>query len=420
MRFLLILLLALVTALVAGNFLADANGFVQINAGGWIIQFSVVFFVLALVVGVIICYLILRSFFILTEFPQRLRKLRKYRHQELSDRYLRRGLTSLIEGSWKKAEKELVKGAKFSRSPGINYLFAARAAQRQGKPEFRDHYLSLTHESETDVSVATAITQAELLLQQQQSEQALAMLNLLQQKDSKNARVKLLLLKTYLQFEDWDAAANMLKQLETGKSLDHGQIRLFKLEIWKGKFAHTGKSGNVNLLDTLWQELPRTLKKEEQLVQIYVTEKIRVANTSGCEKLLNKAIRKNWSSELVYLYGLVKGSDPARQLAFAESLQQQHARDPLLLLTVGRLAITNSQWEKAQSCLRESLELKPLPETCRELAIVAEYLGDYSDANRYYEQGLVLATSQDKHDSIRLLEQAKATETVSAGARLVS
>ncbi len=419
MRALLVILFALLIALLAGNFLVNANGYVQIHAAGWVIQASVAFFALSLFVIFIIGYVLLRSFFLVTGLPHRLKVIKKHKYHALSEKFLQQGLMALVEGRWKQAEKVLIKGARYASNPGINYLFAARAAQRQGKLEYRDHYLALAHDQGMEDNLATEITRAELQLQQQQTEQALATLNLLQENYYSNNQIKLMLLNTRLKLQDWDEAEILIDEIERTRMLDREQVKTFKKEIWNGKIHVAGKSGDKISLNRTWHNLPRNLKKDSQLLENYVIEKIRVSDTDGCEHLLRKAIKSHWDSRLVYLYGLVKGNEISRQLAFAESLQQQHARDPVLLLTLGRLAIINSLWGKAQSYLKESLEIKPMPETYRELAIICEHQGNFTDANRYYEQGLALATSQEKHESTHLLEQIRETEAASAGARQV-
>ncbi len=52
----------------------------------------------------------------------------------------------LAKGKWKKAESHAMQGAKYSGTPLINYLSAAKAANEQGKTERRDQYLQLAYE----------------------------------------------------------------------------------------------------------------------------------------------------------------------------------------------------------------------------------------------------------------------------------
>ena len=48
------------------------------------------------------------------------------------------------------------------------------------------------------------------------------------------------------------------------------------------------------------------------------------------EEVLRIALKRNYDSHLARLYGLVRGSDPARQLHTAEGWLKDHAADPSL------------------------------------------------------------------------------------------
>ncbi|MEJ2762326.1 MAG: hypothetical protein P8126_12640, partial [Gammaproteobacteria bacterium] len=92
------------------------------------------------------------------------------------------------------------------------------------------------------------------------------------------------------------------------------------------------------------------------------------------------------------LYGLVEGEAAEKQLRFAERLHSAHARDAVLLLSLGRLAKRNGLWGKARSYLEESLQVHPYPETYHELATLLVQEGDNAAAARCFQDGLALAT----------------------------
>jgi uncharacterized protein HemY len=79
----------------------------------------------------------------------------------------------------------------------------------------------------------------------------------------------------------------------------------------------------------------------------------------------------------------------------------------------------NSLWGKAATYLKECIEIYPMPEAYRELAILLERQGDYSAAANYYQKGLTLATAVARHDTVKLLEQAEDEVKFAAGARQV-
>src|SRR3546814_15406511 len=72
------------------------------------------------------------------------------------------GLLRLLEGNWKRAEIELVRRAADHHAGHLNYLAAARAAQRLGAGDRRDHYLKLASEIAPEMEFATLLTKTEL------------------------------------------------------------------------------------------------------------------------------------------------------------------------------------------------------------------------------------------------------------------
>jgi HemY protein len=419
MKVLIIIFFALFLAAVLGLLVVNDTGYILVTISDWTIQTSLVFFLALIVFAFTLIYFIVRLVFRIWDMPALLRVWRKQKRQTLAEKYLTRGLLALVEGRWKSAEHELIKGVKYTSKPLINYLCAARAAQWQGKMDYRDYYLQLANVEDQKSKMAIGLTQAELQISGQQTEHALATLMHLNEQQPNQRQVKLLLLKTYSDLKSWRDILNVLPDLERKKLLPKETIVAKKLEAYAGLLHEAGEKANKKKLEQAWSEIPKKLRKELHILEVYTREKLKFADTADCEPLLRTAIKHKWDKEIVSLYGLVQGKDPVKQLLFAESLQTGHARDPVLLLTLGRLSMRNSLWGKAAAYLKESIQINPMPESYRELAILLEKQGDYSAASSYYQQGLTLATSVVKHDAVKLLEQAEEQDAVTAGARQV-
>lgn len=418
MKFLLTILVALLFAAGIGAFAVNDSGYILITVADWTVQTSVVFFVTALLLLFAVLYLCQRGLFRLLNMPADMKRWRSHRQQQLSSKFLTHGLLALVEGRWKDAEKNLIKGAKYSEAPLINYLCAARAAQRLDNIEQRDHYLRLAQAQDTGTKTAIGLTQAELQISQQQNELALATLNHLHEDRSGQNQVKLMLLETHTRLKAWKDVLKILPDIERHKLLPRENILARQLEAWAGLLREAGDAADKNALEHAWQDIPKKLRREFYLLEVYTLEKLRFPDAADCEPLLRKALKRRWDSELVRLYGMVQGTDPAGQLKFAESLLAGHARDPVLLLSLGRLSMRNGLWGKAESYLKESIQIRPVPETYRELAILLEKQGDYAAAASYYQQGLSLATDVPRHDRLRMLAREE-EETATAGARQV-
>ncbi|HKK16321.1 MAG TPA: heme biosynthesis HemY N-terminal domain-containing protein [Gammaproteobacteria bacterium] len=418
MKFLLTVFLALLFAAGIGAFAVNDSGYILITVADWTVQTSVVFFVTALVLMFIVLYIGLRSLFRLWNMPSDIKRWRIHRQQQLTEQYLTRGLLAMVEGRWKNAEDDLIKGAKYSETPLINYLCAARAAQRLGNIEHRDFYLRLAQAENPGTKAAIGLTQAELQINQQQTELALATLTHMDEEKSGQKQVKVMLLDTYTRLKAWNDVLKILPEIQRHKLLPRENIVARQLEAYAGLLREAGDAVDKNALERIWQEIPKKLRSELYLLEVYTMEKLRFADAADCEPLLRKVLKRQWDSEIVRLYGMVQGADPGGQLSFAEGLLSGHARDSVLLLSLGRLSMRNGLWGKAESYLKESIQAHPLPETYRELAILLEKQGDYSAAASYYQQGLSLATELPRHDGLRMLARED-EEAATAGARQV-
>ncbi len=407
MRLLLLIIISLLLAVAVGTYTEHDAGQMIITISGWTIQTSFSFFVISIVVLFLLFYFLLRMISRFWNMPGQLGSWNKGRHQRLSEKYLSRGLMALVEGNWNKAEVSLTKGAPYSQAPLVNYLAAARAAQQLGAVERRDSYLMQAYKEDPDEEVAIGLVQAELQIKQQQTEQALATLTHLHNQKPKQDQVKNMLLHTYAELKDWDAMLELLPKIQRAGILPREQIQARQLEAYGGLLKQVGMDADKEKLSNAWLNIPRKLRTEFHLIEVYTEEKLKLTDASDCEPLIHKALKKQWDIALLGLYGLVEGKDIARQLKFAEGFLSSHAREPVLLLTLGRLSVKNKLWGKARTYLEESIEINPLPEAYRTLASVLEELGEHGAAAVQYQKGLELATVGLSGGGVKLLGQAE-------------
>ena len=406
MRLLALIIISLLLAAGIGSYAEHDAGQMIITISGWTIQTSFSFFIILIVVIFLLLHFLLRLLSRLWNMPSQLGSWQKDRHQRLSEKYLSRGLMALVEGNWNKAEVSLTKGAPHSKSPLVNYLAAARAAQQLGAVDRRDGYLMQAYKDDPDAEVAIGLVQAELQIKHQQTEQALATLTHLHDQKPKQDQVKKMLLHTYAELEDWDAMLELLPKVQRAGILPREQIQAKQLEAYGGLLKKVSMGGDKEKLNNAWSNIPRKLRAQYHLIEVYTEEKLKLADASDCEPLIQKALKKQWDIALLGLYGLVEGKDIARQLKFAESFLSGHAREPVLLLTLGRLSVKNKLWGKARTYLEESIEINPLPEAYRTLASVLDELGEHGAAAVQYQKGLELATAGVVDGGVKLLEQS--------------
>jgi HemY protein len=390
-RVLFFLLAGLIVAVFAGILLREDPGQIALSIPGYSIQTSMSFFVLLLLGGFAIFYFILRVLFGMLDFPKKYQRWKKTRAHARSEYFLSHGYLALAQGNWQSAEKYLSKGARYSRLPMVNYLGAARAAQQLGAIERRDSYLRQAHSEDQDSQLAVSITQAKLQLMEKQTEQAFAVLQHLDDEDPGQKQVKLMLLDASSKLQDWQQSKTVLQEIERKGLLPANEVRPRQIQVYANLLKLAAQSGEVNQLKETWQSVPKHLKREFFLLEVYFVGRLQYPDTADCEVMIRRIIKNEPDEVLVKLYGKVRGENPAKQLAFIEKLLKLNPTNHVVQLTAGRLYKNAEIWGKAKACLEQSLHITPTAECYYELAMLCEKEGNVENANRYFQQGLKLA-----------------------------
>lgn len=122
----------------------------------------------------------------------------------------------------------------------------------------------------------------------------------------------------------------------------------------------------------------------------YADQLRRLGAEAQAEEVLRSALKREYNSHLARLYGLVRGTDPLKQLQAAEGWLKHHPADPSLLLSLGRICLQGRLWGKARDYLESSLRMERNPETCAELARLLGQLGETDRSNQLFQEGLGL------------------------------
>lgn len=362
-------------------------GYVLITYQQWSVETTLWFAIIAVVVTFLLLYFGLRIFRGTLNLPERWGTWTERRKTRKANKRTVRGLCELAEGDWKNAEKNLLRGAGHNETPLINYLAAAEAAQQQGNFENRDNYLRQAHQTSPEAEIAVAFSQAQLQIQAHQWELALATLKHLQPLVPQHGYILRLLKRVYIELQDWKSLQELLPTLRKQKVLKNDALESLEQQIYF-HLLQDAAAGNAQDMQQLWEELPKYLQNDPSLLIIYIDFLRAQNNESKAEELLRNAIKKNWHAALVYRYGLVKGENPDKQLATAESWLKDHENDPELLLCLGRLTLRNRLWGQARDYFNASLKFAPRPEAYRELGLLLEQLNESQAALECYRKGL--------------------------------
>jgi len=391
---LLFLTLTLGIGLVAGTLMSVDSGYVLVSWGNYTLETSLWVYAGLTLLAMLLLYILLRLGLMLLGSDWRFNEWRRQRRNLRAQRQTTRGLLSLAQGQWRRAERLLTVSADDSETPLINYLAAARAAYEQGKMDAADEWLKAASQSTRGAELAVGLTQAELLNSRGQKEQALAVLLNLRKHHPKHAYLLKLLVKTYLDLKDWVALSELLPLLrksgrmpvERLKELEENvQLQLME----RAARGHGQKPGEaVAELKRLYHDFPRQGRYSLPITRRYIELLMEQQQEALAEHELRNALKYVWHDELIQLYGSLHGEDAGRQLLFAEQQLQERPNDPLLLLVLGRLARQQNKLEKAREYLQAGLRLKGLPELHAEMGKVLLAEGQESQACEHFQLAL--------------------------------
>ena len=383
MKFGLIFVVALLLGAIAAQFLMQDPGYVVINFRGYVVEMTVPG--LTLIVGLVffLFWLAVKLF----RAPRKLGEAAgRYRAGRAGLR-LTRGVIEVAEGNFAKGERLLARAASVSEAPLLNYLQAARAAHLLGQDERRDTWLKQAYENLPGATNAVLLTQAELQLDQEQYEQALATLRKIEENTPNHSHALMLLGRLYYRLEDWKHLSDLLPKLKKHGRLDPAVLEKWSLRVHREHLEGAGDGGAV--LD-VWKQIPRQQKQDIDLLECYYLSLIRTNRHEKAEKDIAAELKRGWRAPLVRLYGIVEGPDPTRQLKKAEGWLQGHGEDPDLLLTAARLCLRTELWGKARSYLETVIAIRPTPDAYQEYGLLLNQLGEGEAAGDAYRAGLGL------------------------------
>jgi HemY protein len=401
------LFLLLCSALVVGGGLVyliqQGSGYVLLVWGDTSIEMSLWFGLIVFVIATLvlsICVAIIRGGIRgVYSTTQKIvgRGLERAQQQTIS------GLIDFIEGDWLPAHKKLIRSAKKVPAPIINYLAAARCAHELGN---KQDALQLLHDAEksTDKNtshgeLAIALTQVRMQLSSQQFEQALAILTRAAEKNSNHNVVLRLQQQVYIALNDWGALKRLLPKLHQQKignveqryHLEQRLYReLFNACICKNK-AQKQEEKYV-AVKQCWKDLPAHFRQDEVILTAYVNELFALHKSAAVESLLLAELNREWRDQWVISYGLIVSVNKEKSLKNAEKWLKKQAKNPCLLLTLGRLCLQNQQCGRAKDFLKESLSLQEKPETYAELARLYAFLGEAEASQEASRKGLLHLT----------------------------
>ncbi|MDE0190997.1 MAG: hypothetical protein OXQ90_06540 [Gammaproteobacteria bacterium] len=383
-RFIVLLIVGLGAGAVLAFLVVRDPGYVLVSYDGSTMETSLWFALACLFLVALFVYLLgflirrlARSGFAVSGWF-RWRRATKARNRSLT------GIMLLAEGRWSEAKRALLESADRIDTPLANLLAAARSANELGDYRERDDILALARESTPQADFVVELVRAELQQVAGQWARSIATLNALREKAPQHPMVLKRLLDAHENLGDFDAVAELAPSLPKDAAPDMAAV---EAAIWRARFAKCKASADAaEHARKAWKAMPKRLRSDEGIVTDYVGALAPTAPVEA-EGVLRRALKKDWRAVWIRRYGTV-GGDPVKQLAIAKQWLKSRPDDPVLLLTLGRLAASAGNTEEAKSYLEASLESREDADTLAELGRLCSSTGQVEAANGYLSRAL--------------------------------
>ncbi|HSW12985.1 MAG TPA: heme biosynthesis HemY N-terminal domain-containing protein [Solimonas sp.] len=392
-RVLLFAVIALALGSTVAFFLRADTGYVLLSYGAWVLETSLFGLTAALFVGLFGLYYGFQLIVAGAGLPARVRAAMQRRRSDLARDSFETGLLRLMEGHWRQAELELVRRAADHHASHLNYLAAARAAQKLGAADRREHYLRLALQGgELEARFASLLTQAEL--QRERGDYLLARNSALQlrEQDPRHPYPVELLAECHAALGDWERLLSLLAQPEAGTALSPERLRQLRMQAMREQLQAAQQAANLDRLHTVWEHGDRALREDPSLLRLYARGLVRLNAEAEALALISATLNRRWDAELMRLYGGMHAADALGQLATLEQWIGRYGEYPEVKLAAGQVCLRNKLWGKARSYLDAAIREAPTPAAYLELARVCEATQNHVEAEKFYRMGLELAS----------------------------
>ena len=391
MSLIVYVLITLAAAAALGLLALEDPGYVLISRTPYEIEVSLALAVVLAGILLFAVYLVLRLLWAVLRMPRTAGRWRVNRRHALATQATLAGYSRLIEGEWEEAEEILSQRLGYGATPLLSALGAAYAAQQRADYDARDKYLLQARNQEPEHIEAVEITRARLLERAGQLDEARGVLEQLHEQGVRRRAVQGMLVELLQRQQDWPALESLFKDLKRSRILPEGEMKILNRDL---QVRLLTSDARPDAGAQVWSRLSRQERRDPVLTAVHVRSLIDAGNMKQAQKILRKAINRNWDGGLVRLYGHIRYEPIDALLKQAENWRVTHADDPDLLITLARFQLELKARDKALLLLVEAARIGVSGETYMELGLLLESMGESAKALQCYRRGL-----QESHAS---------------------
>jgi HemY protein len=336
-------------------------------------------------------YVVVRIVHVAATMPARVRTFQKRRADARGRATFNVALINFFEGRFGRAEKAAAAALKAGESPALSAILAARAAHGMRAFATRDKYLARSTGSDPEEDAMKLMAQAEMLLDERRYYDALDVLKKLPEKHTAALRLEL---RAQQMAMNWERVLALIPQLEKRRVFERPVVAQLRRQAVIENLKR--KAVDNKSLREYWDRLPADDRHESRVAAAAVQSFIALGACQDAHRIVEEGLERQWDSALVAMYSECLGTDVRQQLERAEKWLEQHPRDAVLLLILGRLCAHQGLWGKARSYLEASLSIEPTHSAHLELGRMLEREGKPAEAAAQYQKALEVTLEQLK------------------------
>jgi len=386
------IILALAGAVALAKISMDDPGLVVFAWEQYTVKLPFLLFVLGLVIGFVLIYLLINALVGMFRAPKRIGKWRGQRHQLSIQENTMKGYAALIEGDWARAEKALLHRVDHNESSLMSYLGAAYAAQQQGHNHHRDQCLDEALKKYPKQQLAINLTRSRLLFHNDEVVQAREWLERLGRLYPRNIPSTRLLARVYANLHDWHALVDLLGRAAKMKAFSPQEYKELEEQTYDGLLNSPALfQGGVEQSTKTWQSLPHITRRSANAVYAYAAQLIEAGEAIQAERLVRQAMNREFDSNLAYIYGNIETSFTSDQIKLVQSWAKNHDSDPNLMISLAKLHLRNGERSTSRKLLRAIMD-DPLrgKEAAMMLGEILERNGEKEAAMMCYKKALAI------------------------------
>ena len=356
--------------------------------------------IIAVVVLVLVAYAVLRLLGLAANLPQEVRAFQRQKKLRAARHALREASISLFEGRYQRAEREALKSIDdeyADENRALALMIAARSAASVGDNAKRDGYLSRLESMPERIQLARHMVEAQIRMDAKQPLEALAAIERARAISSNLTSALRLELKIRMLLKQPEQVLQITEKLLKADALEAEQARRYRLAAYRQQLVGLGSEREVR--DWL-KRIPGVEKQNPDLVVDISRHLIALDTYPLAAELIATALsdEEQATPELARELGmLAEHIDSQRRLTLmrdAENWLKSRPRDHMLLLALGRLALAEQLWGKAQSYLEASVAMQPTLCAHAELSKLFATLGKDDKAAQHQALALKIALQQ--------------------------